>query len=219
MSPRASAALWPLAVLGALAAAGLAVEVFALFEWREALARVRGYAASGWLPFALIALQAGLFMFGLPGSTLLWLVAPLYAPLAASAILVAGSSAGALAAYLFAHRLTGESLASLRASRGYRLLERESDFLFLCALRLVPGFPHSVLNYGAAILRVPLGPFLAAAAIGFAVKASLYSTAIHHALEAAEPAQLLRLEILLPLLALAAAVLAARALQRRRAAR
>ena len=68
----------------------------------------------------------------------------------------------------------------LRASGGYRVLEHESDFLVLCAL--------------------PLGRFLAAAAIGFGVKAYLYSSVIHHALEAADPADLLRAEAVWPLI-------------------
>ena len=83
----------------------------------------------------------------------------------------------------------------LRASGGYRVLEHENDFLVLCAL--------------------PLGRFLAAAAIGFGVKAYLYSSVIHYALEAAEPADLLRAEAMWPLIALALALFAARALRRR----
>lgn len=215
MPERLLAASWPVALLAALLAFGLAAHWLELFAWREALDWARGHAARWWLAPALILLQVLLFMFGLPGSTVLWLVAPLYAPAASTLILAAGGSAGGLAAYWFAGRLTGESLAHLRASRGYRVLARESDFLVLCALRLVPAFPHSVLNYGAGILRLPLGRFLAAAAIGLGVKAYLYSSVIHHALEADAPADLLRAEALLPLVALALALFAARALRRR----
>lgn len=206
---------WPLALLAALIAFGLAVHVLELFDWRQALDWARGYALRWWLPLALILLQAALFMFALPGSAVLWLVAPLYAPAASTLILAAGGSAGALAAYWFARRLTDESLARLRASRGYRALERESDFLMLCALRLVPAFPHSVLNYGAGILRLPLGRFLATAAIGLGMKAYVYSSVIRHALEAAHPADLLRGEAVLPLALLALALFAGRALRRR----
>lgn len=216
MPGRSLADFWPVILLAALAVAGLAVEAFDLVDWREALARARGHAAHWWLPPALVLLQVVLYLFGLPGSTVLWLVAPLYPPLAATAVLAAGGVGGALAAYAFARRLSGPALARLRGHRAFRLLERETDFLFLCALRLVPAFPHSVLNYGAGVLRMPLMAFLGATAIGFAVKAFLYASAIHHALEATEPAQLLRLEALLPLVALAAVLLAARALRRRR---
>jgi uncharacterized membrane protein YdjX (TVP38/TMEM64 family) len=163
-----------------------------------------------------VLLQVVLFMFALPGSTVLWLAAPLYPPLAATAILTAGGIGGALAAYAFARRLTDASLAGLSAHRAFHLLERETDFRFLCALRLMPAFPHSVLNYGAGILRVPRTAFAGSAAIGIAVKAFLYSSAIHHALEVTEPAQLPRIGALLPLVALAAVLLAAHALKRRR---
>lgn len=209
------AAFWPAALLAALVAIGLGAHFLELFAWREALDLARGYAPRWWLPLALILLQAVLFMFALPGSTVLWLVAPLYAPAASTLILAAGGSAGGLAAYWFARRLADESMAHLRASRGYRVLERESDFLVLCALRLVPAFPHSVLNYGAGILRLPLGRFLAAAAIGLGIKAYLYSSVIHHALEAADPADILRAETILPLIVLALAMFAGRALRKR----
>ncbi|MEO6322067.1 MAG: VTT domain-containing protein [Polaromonas sp.] len=208
-------ALWPAALLAALVAFGLGVHFLDLFEWRDALDWARSYAQSWWLPLALILLQVVLFMFALQGSTLLWIVAPLYAPAASTLILAAGGSAGGLAAYWFARRLSDASVAHLRASRGYRVLERESDFLALCALRLVPAFPHSVLNYGGGILRLPLGRFLAAAVIGFGVKAYLYSSVIHDALEAADPADLLRAEAVWPLIALALALFAARVLRRR----
>jgi len=44
----------------------------------------------------------------------------------------------------------------------------------------------------------------------------VYSSVIHHALDAADPADLLRVEAVLPLILLALALLAARALRRRR---
>lgn len=216
MLKRPLPALWPAALLAALVAFGLGVHFLDLFEWRDALDWARGYAQLWWLPPALILLQVVLFMFALPGSTMLWIVAPLYAPVASTLILAAGGGAGGLAAYWFVRRLSDESLAHLRASRAYRVLERESDFLVLCALRLVPAFPNSVLNYGAGILRLPVGRFVAAAAIGLGVKAYVYSSVIHHALDAADPADLLRVEAVLPLILLALALLAARALRRRR---
>ncbi|MBE0549852.1 MAG: VTT domain-containing protein [Rubrivivax sp.] len=213
---RPLARYWPLAVLAALVLAGLAAHGLDLFEWRTVLEGMRGYRQHAWLPAALILLQVALFTFGLPGSTVLWLVAPLYAPLASTFILAAGGCAGSLAAYAFARRLSGASLAQLRASRGYRRLERESDFLALCALRLIPAFPHSAINYAAGVLHLPLGRFLASTAIGFGLKGYLYSSVIHPAVAAGRPADLLQPVILLPLVALAVVLLAAKALQRRR---
>lgn len=215
MPVRSVSIRWRVALLAGLVVAGLAVSFLELFDWRVALDLARGYAARWWLPPALVALQAALFMFALPGSTVLWIVAPLYAPVTATVIQTAGGVAGALAAYGFAQSLTGKALANLRARRGFQVLERESDFLLLCALRLLPAFPHSLLNYGAGILRLPLAPFLVSVAIGFGVKAYLYSSVIHNALAAAKPADLLRPEALLPLVLLALAFAAARLLRRR----
>lgn len=207
---------WPAALLALLLAFGLGAHFLEWFEWREALVWARGHAGKWWLALVLILLQTALFMFALPGSTLLWVVAPLYAPPAATLILTVGGVGGALAAYWFARRLTEAQKERLHRHRAWRTLERESDFLALCALRLVPAFPHSALNYGAGILRLPLGRFLAAAAIGFGLKAFLYSSVIHGALEAADARDLLRVEAVLPLILLALLLFAARILRRRR---
>ena len=211
------AARWPLALLALLLAAGLAAHFLEWFAWREALAWARGHAGQWWLAPALILLQVLLFTFALPGSTVLWLVAPLYAPPAATLILVAGGVGGALAAYAFSRRLSEAEQARLRRHPAWQALARESDFLALCALRLLPAFPHSVLNYGAGILRLPVGGFAASAVLGFGLKAFLYSSFIHRGLEAAELRDLLRPEALLPLLLLALLLFAARFLLRRRA--
>jgi uncharacterized membrane protein YdjX (TVP38/TMEM64 family) len=213
------ARLWPLALLAALVALGLAAHALGLVDARVALACARAHAAQWWLPAALVALQVLLFTFGLPGSAVLWLAAPLYAPLAATAILTAGGCLGALAAHGFARRLTGASQQRLQASRGYRILQRESDVLVLCALRLAPGFPHSVINYAAGTLRVRRAPFLASAAIGFAIKSWLYAAVVHRALTTGRPADLLAPDALWPLVALVAVVLLARARLRRRGLR
>jgi uncharacterized membrane protein YdjX (TVP38/TMEM64 family) len=206
---------WSLALLAFLVATGLAAHFLAWFDGRETLAWARGHAGQWWLPPALVLLQTLLFMFALPGSTLLWVVAPLYAPFAATLILTAGGACGALAAYGFARRLTEVQQARLRRQRAWHMLERESDFLALCALRLVPAFPHSVLNYGAGILRLPLGRFVVSTVIGFGLKAFLYSSVIHRALAATDARDLLRPETLLPLFLLALLLFFARFLRRR----
>lgn len=208
-------ARWPLALLAALLALGLAAHFLEWFAWREALVWARSHAGQWWLPAALILLQIVLFMFALPGSTVLWLVAPLYAPPAASLILTAGGVGGALAAYGFSRGLSEAQQARLRRQRAWHVLERESDFLALCALRLLPAFPHSVLNYGAGILRLPLAGFAASTAFGFGLKAFLYSSVIHRLIETAEVRDLLQAETLLPLFLLALLLFVARHLGRR----
>jgi len=204
-------AWWPVALLVLLVVAGLGVEALDLVDARAAPERARGLASHWWFAVALVLLQVVLFTFALPGSAVLWLVAPLFAPAAATLILTAGGCAGALGAHAFARRLTATTISRLQAGRAFRLLQREGGFLPLCALRLAPGFPHSVLNYAAGTLRLPLLPFVASAAIGFAFKAWLYSRAINAALTAGRPADLLDLQTLWPLGAAVTVALAARA--------
>lgn len=216
MAERSFSALWPLVALAVLVALGLAAEALDLIDGRAALELARGHAARWWLPPALVLLQVALFAFALPGSAVLWLVAPLYPPAAATAILTAGGCAGALAAHALAGRLSGGALARVRAGRGYRILQREGDFLMLCALRLAPGVPHSVINYAAGVLQLRLTPLLGSAAIGFGLKSLLYSSVIHGALSADRPPDLLAPVVVWTLAGAVAVALAARAIVRRR---
>lgn len=144
-------------LLLALVALGLAAYFLDWREWQQMLQWARGHTQHGWLVVALILLQAVLFMFALPGSSLLWVVAALYPPLGATLILIAGASGGGVAGYFFTRRLTASRLGQLHDHRAFRLLQRHGNFLTLCALRFMPGFPHSIINYGAGVLRLPLG--------------------------------------------------------------
>lgn len=63
-----------------------------------------------------------------------------------------------------------------------------------------------------------LANFIAAAVLGLSVKTFVYSSVIDHALAAAEPAELLRIDIVAPLGVLALLLLLAGFRQRRRGA-
>lgn len=217
-APPGRTAILPLALLVALVAFGLGVHALApdLVDLQATLAHARTHAAQWWFVPLLVLLQVLLFTFALPGSATLWLVAPLFAPCKATLILTTGGCIGALAAQAFARGLAGARLARLQASRGYRVMRSRSDFPMQCALRLTPGFPHSAINYAAGVLRLPIVPFAAAAAIGFGIKAWLYSSLIEQALATGAPADLLAPEALWPLVALALVLLAAHAVRRSR---
>ena len=205
--------LLPLAALLALVCVGALLHALDVFDWREALQWARGHAQNWWLAAALIAVQVVMYMFALPGSTLVWLAAPLYTPAVATAILTVGGSLGGLAAYFVARRTTARQLASLRCHRLFRYLEKHADFLALLALRLLPAFPHSVINYGGGVLRLPIGTFLAAAALGLGVKFFAYASVIH-SMAQAEFSELARMDTVLALLGLSVLVFAGRALRR-----
>lgn len=212
---RRLAAAWPLLALAALAALGTALDALGLVDWRALLEWGRGHHAGWGLAAAIVGVQVVLYTLAQPGSALLWIAAVLYPPPVATLILTTGGTAGALGAWLFARRLTRVSAAQTGKRRLYRLLETQGDFLTLCALRVLPGVPHSLINYTAGTLRLPLPSFLTASAIGHAVKSFLYSSAISELIESAAPSDLLRLEILAPLVVIALLLLLGRLAQKR----
>lgn len=125
-----------------------------------------------------IAVQTLLFSLALPGSLMLWAVAPFHDWPAATAILTAGSVAGALGGYGVAGWLGAEWRHRLQDSPPFRILARNGGFLAQCALRALPGFPHSVMNYGGGLLGLPLPTYTAAAVIGLGLKSAVFVQAV-----------------------------------------
>lgn len=192
-----------LALLAALVALGIALEALGVIDWRLALEWARGHARGWQLPVTIVLAQSVLYTFARPGSILFWVAALLYSAPLATVILTAGGTAGALGAYLFARRLTRIHVARARGERIFNLLERQGDFFTLCALRVLPGMPHSAINYASGTLALPLVRFLAATALGLAIKSYLYSAAVGGVVGTAGPSDLLRLDVLGPLFAIA----------------
>ncbi|WP_455209126.1 TVP38/TMEM64 family protein [Kaarinaea lacus] len=197
------ARLWQPLLLLALVVSGAMLHFTGVFDWQKVLHWAQGYAHVWWVPVVLICLQAALFTFALPGSTMVWLVAALYEPISAALVLTTGSTLGAFSAYWFARYETLRWANHVQRSHLYQVLEQRGDFLSLCAIRLIPGFPHSVINYGSGMLRLPIVRFLTSSLIGLAVKSFLYSNAIHGAITATNLSELVRLETLGPLVILA----------------
>ncbi|PXX95611.1 TVP38/TMEM64 family protein [Halomonas sp. LBP4] len=150
----------------------------------------------------VILVMAVTLAIGLPGSIGLWLIAPFYTPLAATPMLIVGSVGGALGAYSLATRVGKRFSPGALTRRIMRMLARRSDFLTQCALRVMPGFPHSVVNYAAGLCRLPLATFIAAAVVGLGIKWAVYASAIHSTLVAVERGEALGVDVMLPLLAL-----------------
>lgn len=196
-----------IAILVALIALGLALEALGVVDWRLALLWARAHAGGWQLPALIVLAQLALYTFAQPGSILFWPAALLYSPPAATLILTVGGTLGALGAYLLARRLTRLDPAEARRGRLFRTLERHGDFFTLCALRVLPGMAHSALNYAAGTLALPLTRFLAASALGLALKSYFYSSAVSGAVATAGPSDLLRLDVLGPLFGIALALL------------
>lgn len=198
---------WAVVILGLLVLAGLVLaslhtrELTRFLEWGDRIAD---------LPVAIVAvvsLMAVLFTLALPGSLVLWVIAPFHHPLVSVTMLVIGSVTGALGAHRVSHRLGKRWSPGPNAERMVELLGRRSDLLTQTALRVLPGFPHSFVNYAGGVLGLPLGTFLLAALLGLTVKWSVYATAVHGAVEAIETGDALQLETILPLFVLAGLLL------------
>jgi uncharacterized membrane protein YdjX (TVP38/TMEM64 family) len=160
-------------------------------------------AGRAWALPALILLQAALFTFGLPGALVLWLVAPFFDTATAIATLLVGSLLGCAGARAVGAWLGEAVRAQYAHRRAFALLAERGDWGTQTALRLLPGFPHTVVNFGAGVLGLPLGPFLLAALVGFGVKCLLYVPAVRGLLADGEPGFSLGAATLLPLVLLA----------------
>jgi uncharacterized membrane protein YdjX (TVP38/TMEM64 family) len=192
-----------LIVLLLLVLIGLILEKAGVIDWHGVRERLEPVSHQWWLPPLLAGMQAGLYALALPGSALILVTALLYTPLSATLITVAGGLAGSLAARHAARRVGDRQREQTVRSPTYRLLERHSDFFTLLLVRILPGFPHSIINYGCGLLKVEAGRFALATAIGFTIKGYLYATAIYEAGEADDPADMVRIDTLWPLLVLA----------------
>jgi uncharacterized membrane protein YdjX (TVP38/TMEM64 family) len=160
------------------------------------------------LAAALIVLLMALLMsFGLPGSMCFWLIAPFHPPLAATALLVTGSCAGAIGAYHVGARLSAATPATRIGRQVNALLARRSDLLTQIALRMLPGFPHVLVNFTCGILKLPLPTFISAAVIGLTIKWAVYSSAVYGATSALQAEKSLSLSTLMPLAILGIMVL------------
>ena len=164
-----------------------------------------GTAMAGrpWAIAVIILIQILLFTAAMPGSMVLLLVSPFYPPVQATLILTAGTVGGGLGAYAVATKLGEAARNRLSARKGFRILSQRSDFMTQCAMRVLPGFPHAIINYGAGVLRLPLWKFILATIAAALVKWSVYSSAIHGVVEAQDINQALTPGTLLPLLLLA----------------
>lgn len=168
-----------------------------------------------WLPLALVAAMTVLFAFALPGTAMFWLAGIVYPPPIGVVLVMTGGLTGALAAYHIAGNAGGAWAHERRDDHLMRFLRTRSEFLTLPAVRTLPTFPHSVINYSAGVLRVPLGRFLTASALGLALKGSLYVTAIHNAANAGAVEEALGWGVVAPLIGLALLFLVAAFARRR----
>ncbi|WP_028484558.1 VTT domain-containing protein [Thioalkalivibrio sp. ALE17] len=168
-----------------------------LLAWGET------FAGGPWATAGLVLLMALMLVFALPGTLVIWLIAPFHPPLVAVGLLLIGSTSGAWGAYRVAARLARTERDGREDNWLTDFLRRHGHVATQMALRVFPGFPHSMINYAGGALGLPLGGFMLAAVLGLAVKWGVYATAIHEATDAIATGEVLQARTLLPLVVLA----------------
>ena len=187
---------------------GIALQVSGTIDARQIISLAREYAGVWWLGVLLIAIQVVLFTFALAGSTLIWIIAALFTPFTSTVMITTGTTLGGVMAYLFSNKMSDEWVRKAQDSRVYQLMREKGDLYTLLALRLMPGFPHSVINYSAGILKVGLTRFVPATIAGSAIKSYVYSSVIYNATLMENSTGDIEFSDIWPLLALSLLILA-----------
>lgn len=191
-----------LSLLFILIIIGIILQLSGVFDVESLLIFARQYADEWWLVVILLLLQLVLFTFALAGSLIFWIAVTIYPPVTSTLIVAIGASMGGVGAYFFSYYLSEEWVKKIEKSQAYKFLHKEDNFFTLFALRVFPGFPHSVVNYSSGILRVRLSHFVAAAFLGIGLKSYIYADIIYNLTSSASITSLLNVSTIAPLVLL-----------------
>lgn len=186
---------------------GVFLQLSGIVDLNSLISLARQYTDHWWLIVLLITIQTLLFTFALAGSYMLWITAAIFTPVYSSLIITTGTTLGGVAAYAFSARLSDDWTRKVKVSRVYKLLQKEGGFVNLLALRVMPGFPHSIINYSAGILKLSLINFIPATIAGTAIKTYVYSSLIYKATSPGTLADKIGISAVWPLLALSLSLL------------
>lgn len=173
------------------------------------------HAGVWWSLPVLLLLQISFYSMALPGSMFIILSGFLYPAPVATSIAVMGGVIGGWFAFVLAKKRSSRLMATYANSRLMRRLQSHMSMTALFAWRVLPGMPHAIINIGAGSLGVSHGTFLSSTALGFAVKAYVYTAAVEDTLHMDEQTAFLTWPVLWPLAALTLLALASVATQRR----
>lgn len=189
-------------ILLLLILAGLILQQTGIIDWLQILEYFEKFSDKWWVWSLVLGIKVVFYALALPGSSLIWIAAILYKPLIATLLIVCGGTLGGFAAYFFSKRIGQQDKPEEKKkdSMFFDFLEKNCNFFALCAVRMIPGFPHSVINYGSGILNIPCLRFISSTMVGFAVKGFVYASAIHETLEISAISELGKLKTLWPLL-------------------
>jgi uncharacterized membrane protein YdjX (TVP38/TMEM64 family) len=204
---------YKLIILVILLVLGLVLQQAGAIDLEELIILARQYADRWWLGVLLVVIQTILFTFAMAGSSIVWITAAIFTPATSTAIIASGTTLGGISAYFFSKRLSGEWSQKIKFSRIYQSLRKESNFFTLFALRVMPGFPHSVINYSCGILKTRLISFILAAFSGTAIKTYVYSIVIYNITTPDTLTRTINLSSVWPLMALSILILAVTAIK------
>lgn len=191
--------MYKLLILGVFIVIGAALQMSGMLDPAALIALAREYTQYWWLPVILVLVQVLLFTFSLPGTVFLWVAAVLFPPFSAALILAAGATLGGVSAYFFSATLSDEWVHRVERSHVYRVLHKQDNFFALFAMRIMPAFPHGLVNYSSGILKVDLRNFIPAAFLGIGIKSYIYAGVIYEAAEGASLKDLLDIKMIGPL--------------------
>jgi len=194
--------IFKIAALVSVLVSGIIVQRLGLLDFDLFLVWFEAIADSWWLPPVSVATQFFMYMLAFPGSIIMLTLGIIYQPWVATILVVAGGVTGGLAAYYFASFMSASWAKKFSSSRVFKILQKNSGFLQLCALRCLPGFPHSFINYSSGILKVGLLPFIVSTGLGFAVKGFIYTSAVYSAFHLDDPEAAIGISNLWPLIVL-----------------
>lgn len=128
---------------------------------------------------------------GLPGLEFTIVAGAVYGVVLGTVVACAGSLVGALGGYAIA-RFAGKDLVRRRLCRwkGFDEVETQlTTFAGLFRLRLLPFVPLSIVNFGAGLVRSPLGVYVVTTVVGLAPSTAVYCYFADAVLERAAGAQ------------------------------
>lgn len=128
-------------------------------------------------PFAFVAAATALTCALFPYPVLAAASGLLFGTALGTAVSVAAGTTGALAAFLIARAGGATAVMQLAGPRLRGLLDAvgRRGFVAVLYLRIVPGVPRDVANYGAGLTPVGIVPYTAATVLGIAPRAFAYS--------------------------------------------
>ncbi len=158
------------AVAGAFAIVAISGSVSAerVRDW------VEGFGAAGPVVYVVVAGVLACAFF--PGPLLAGAAGLLFGTALGTPVAICSATLSAVLACVVARGVAGDAVERLGGARVQKLaaLVERRGFLSVLYVRLLPGVPYSLFNYGVGLTRIPVAIFALATAIGTAPRTFAY---------------------------------------------